>query len=129
MIRGRVSRNLQPRVVVEVMGSRGQFQSIEAVMDTGFNHDLTLPSEVIRHLRLTTEGGWEAFLANGEEVTLNGWRGIALWHGQPRRILVLQADGEPLPGMGLLLGSRVTMDALPGGDVTIDELLPEPTGG
>ena len=129
MMRGRVSRNLQPRVVVEVMGVGGQFEPIEAVLDTGFNHDLILPSDMIRRLGLTTEGTWDAFLASGEEIRLNGWRGIALWHGRPRHILVLQSDWEPLLGMGLLLGSRVTLDALPGGDVTIDEFLPEPTGG
>ena len=129
MIKGRVSLNLQPRVVVEVMGIDGQFQPIETVLDTGFNYDLTLSMDVIRRLGLISGGTRDAFLANGEEVSLNGWRGTVLWQGQPRHILVLQADGEPLLGMGLLLGSRVTMDALPGGDVTIDELLPEPTGG
>ena len=129
MISGRVSQNLQPRVVVEVMGIGGQFQPTETILDTGFNHTLTLPVDVIRRLGLIPGGTRDAFLADGEEVTLNGWRGIALWHGQPRRILVLQADGEPLLGMGLLLGSRVTLDALPGGDVTIDELPPESPGG
>ena len=46
------------------------------------------------------------------------------WHGRPSDVLVLQSDSVPPLGMTLLWGSRVTMDALNDGEVTIEELRP-----
>ena len=45
-----------------------------------------------------------------------------LWHDRPVAVVILEADGEPLMGMNLLQGSRVTLDVQVDGDVTIDEL-------
>ena len=104
------------------MDNDGQFQSIEAIVDTGFNESLTLPTGVIERLGLPPDGPRDAFLANGDPVTLNGWRGTILWQGRRNSILILQADGEPLLGMRLLYGHRVSVDVLEGGEVTIDEL-------
>ena len=84
-------------------------------MDTGFNDALTLPLDTIRRLGLTPEGRRPAFLANGGEVMLRGWSGTAVWQGVRRSIVVLQAEGDPLLGMGLLRGNRITLDALEGG--------------
>lgn len=48
--------------------------------------------------------------------------GRILWHGRELVVAVLASDGDPLLGMALLSGSRLTVDALPGGGVRIDEL-------
>ena len=122
MLRGTISTSLQPWVTIEIMGADGQFQSIEFVVDTGFTGILTLPQNVIQRLGLTYDGRRNAFLANGDPVTLNGWRGTILWHGRRSGVVVLQADGEPLLGMRLLHGHRVSLDVLEGGEVTIDEI-------
>jgi clan AA aspartic protease len=122
MLTGRVNTSLQPWVAIEVMGADGQFRSIEFVLDTGFNGTLTLPLDAIRRLGLPPDGPREVFLANGDAVTLNGWGGTVIWQGRRSSILVLQADGEPLLGMRLLHGHRVSLDVLEGGDVTIDEI-------
>ena len=53
---------------------------------------------------------------------MRSWRGTALWHDRPVGVVILEADGEPLLGMNLLRGSRVTLDVQVDGDVTIDEL-------
>ncbi len=50
------------------------------------------------------------------------YRGTVLWDGQPLPVRVVEADGEPLLGMELLQGSRVTLDVRDGGPVTIDAL-------
>src|SRR5262249_60579706 len=34
------------------------------------------------------------------------------WHGRERDVIVLEADGDPLIGMSLLYGSRVTLDVV-----------------
>ena len=46
-----------------------------------------------------------------------------LWHGQEQDVLALQADGGPLIGMSLLYGSRLVLEVIDNGDVTIDSLV------
>ena len=45
-----------------------------------------------------------------------------LWHGQEREVLILEAEGVPLVGMSLLYGSRVMLEVVDNGDVTIAPL-------
>ena len=47
-----------------------------------------------------------------------------LWHGQPHEVEIFQSIDQPLPGMELLEGSRVMVDAWGGGDVIIEEAQP-----
>ena len=112
MIKGRVSRRLRVRLPIELLLNDTSFRSVEVDLDTGFTGDLTLPAEVIRQCGLAPEGERPVVLANGDEVYLRVWQGTTLWHGSPRRVRILQAEGEPLLGMNLLRGSRVTLDAL-----------------
>ena len=122
MIRGRVSHRLRVRLPIELLLNDVSVRSVEADLDTGFTGDLTLPSEVIRQCGMTPEGERSVVLANGDEVHLRVWRGTTLWHESPCHVRVFQAEGEPLLGMNLLRGSRVTLDARAGGDVVIEEL-------
>ena len=122
MIEGRVSRRLHARLSIELLLKDTSLHSVEVDLDTGFTGDLTLPAEVIRECGLDPEGERPVVLANGDEVYLRVWQGTTLWHGHPRRIKILQAKGEPLLGMNLLRGSRVTLDVLAGGNVVIEEL-------
>ena len=122
MIRGRVSRRLHARLPIGLLLNDASVRSVEVDLDTGFTGDLTLPAEVIRQCRLVLEGERPVVLANGDEVYLRVWQGMTLWYGRPRRVRILQAEGEPLLGMNLLRGSRVTLDVLAGGNVVIEEL-------
>ena len=124
MTTGTVGPNLQARLPVEVMDGNRQLQAIEVVLDTGFNESLVLPPDHIQGLGLSSTGERVAKLANGEEVILNCWAGRIHWQGAMRDVLILQSDGEPLLGMRLLLGSRVTLDVVDGGLVKIDEIEP-----
>jgi hypothetical protein len=47
---------------------------------------------------------------------------VVSWDGQDRNVMVLEANGGPLLGMSLLYGSRVTLDVVDGGPVTIQTL-------
>jgi clan AA aspartic protease len=95
---------------------------IDAVVDTGFDDALTLPRQIITALGLPLAGPAQATLADGSVVRLNYYRATVLWEGIPRKILVLDADGGPLVGMSMLYGSRVTLDVVDGGPVTIETL-------
>lgn len=120
MITGKVTANLEAVISLEIIGSRKQTQQVEAVIDTGFNGYLTLPSHLINRLKLQLAGNRRATLGDGNVVVLDAYLAKVLWHNQERETLVLQADGGPLVGMSLLYGNRVTLNVVDGGDVIID---------
>ena len=122
MIRGRVTERNKPWVPVELLGRDEWFSPIEFVLDTGFGGDLLLPVDIIQQLEVTESIEIDGALATGHRTKLKSWSGTALWHDRRVSVLILEAGGEPLLGMNLLRGSRVTLDAEVGGDVTIDEL-------
>ena len=111
--------------MVEVTSYDGRPQPIEVIVDTGFGGDLLLPTATISALRLRFLGEANAILADGQETSLPRWSGSVLWHGRRRNAQILEAMGEPLLGTNLLQGSRVILDMLENGDVTIDELEPK----
>ena len=122
MLTGTVSDDLQAWVVIEILDTNGQTRRIEAVLDTGFNGELALPDATIRQLGLPKDIRRPAVTATGDRVSLMTYRGTVLWYGQLHPIQVVEADSEPLLGMELLLGSRVTLEVRSGGPVTIGAL-------
>ncbi len=121
MIRGRVSPELRPLVTIDIENGNGVLQSLEVIVDTGFNGDLTLPSGLIRRLRLPYSGQDFANLADGRPIRTYNYAGVVSWHEKPRNVTVIETDGEPLLGMSLLLDSKLTVSARPGGEVVIEE--------
>ena len=122
MLTSTVSDELQAWVPVEVLDPNGQPRPIEVVLDTGFNGELALPATIIRQLGLLEDIRRPAVTATGDRVSLMTYYVTVLWHGQSRLVQVVEADGEPLLGMELLLGSRLTLEVRDGGAVTIDAL-------
>ncbi|MGB3633136.1 MAG: hypothetical protein WA982_03770 [Rubrobacteraceae bacterium] len=121
MITGSVSPDgSEATVSLEVTGTGGRSHTIEAVLDTGFNGYLTLPAEEVVSLGLPQRGFERYFLADGSERLGPLYRAVVLWHG--RNLTFSVGEGDPLVGMALLSGSRLTVDAEPGGEVRIDQL-------
>jgi clan AA aspartic protease len=98
---------------------------VEAVIDTGFDGELTLQEATIRRLGYPYSGSAGGTLADGSEVQVDFYEGRVLWHGADRPVAVIGAEGQPLIGMGLLEGSRLTLEAEPGGKVLVEELAGE----
>lgn len=63
-----------------------------------------------------------ALLADGSESIFDIYEAIVIWDGEARRIPVDQAETTPLVGMSLLEGYELTVQAQPGGNVTIAAL-------
>ena len=124
MINGKVSSNQRALITIEIFDSEDRLQSMEAILDTGFTGYLTLPQESIRQLGLRSVGQRTFELANGDLFDFQVYLGSVSWHDRPNDVLVLESDSVPLLGMTLLWGSRVTLDASTGGEVTIEELAP-----
>lgn len=121
MIVGKIT-NREAIIAFEVSGSNTVSQRIEAVIDTGYNGYLTFPNHLVEALRLTFAGHRRGTLADGSAVRLNVYLASVFWHGQQKDVLVSEAAGTPLVGMSMLDGSRMAMDVIDGGDVTIEAL-------
>lgn len=117
----------EPLLPVELLGGVGNggedtSLEVEAVIDTGFDGELTLPPGTIRRLRYPYAGSAGGTLADGSEIQFDYHEGQVLWHDVTRPVAVIAAEGQPLVGMALLRGSRLSVEALPGGEVTVSEL-------
>lgn len=123
MIVGRVEPGLDAILQLTIQGPTGQEVKIEAVVDTGFNGWLTLPPTLIHQLDLSWQQFGQALLADGSHSLFGIYEGIIVWDGQPRTILVDEADTmPPLVGMALLQGFELTIQVRPHGMVTIQPL-------
>ena len=107
---------------IEIIGSNQKRENVETVIDTGFNGYLTLSSDLINYLKLQLAGSRHVTLGDGNVVVLDMYLAKVLWHGQEREVLILEAEGGPLVGMSLLYGSRVILEVVDNGDVTIAPL-------
>ena len=49
------------------------------------------------------------------------YQGFARWFGRAREMRVIAAEGQPLLGMSLLAGCKITIRVGPGGEELIEE--------
>jgi predicted aspartyl protease len=122
MITGRVTAQQQALIPLTLHDWQGQVATVEAIVDTGFNGFLTLPLPEIARLRFPYEGIADVILGDGDTVRLDSFAGTVLWDGEVRTGLVLAANGLPLVGMALLSGSRVCLEVIANGPVSIERL-------
>ena len=125
MIVGQVMRDpdggLEAWVVLPVMDAYGELQQFEVIVDTGFTGWLMLPESDIRRLGLAHAGHRYSITASGNAERFEFYRTSVSWHGQLYWVEVFESIDQPLLGMELIDGSRVTVDAWDGGSVTIEE--------
>lgn len=122
MIVGNVTNDREIVIPLELIASDRSPISARAVLDTGFDGHLTLPTEALNSLRVTSVGTRRAELGDGHVVEMDVFVVRVNWHDQEREVLALQAETAPLIGMSLLWGSRVVFDAQFGGTLRIDEI-------
>ena len=121
MIKGKITAYQEAVIELEVIGLN-QPTRIGAVIDTGFTGYLTLPSPLIDRLKLQQAGEQITILGDENRVVLKRYVAKVLWRGVERNVYVLQAEGGPLIGMSLLYGSRLILEVVTDGNVTIDAL-------
>lgn len=119
MIEGEVSAEKKAVIPLHLFTPDGSIENIDVVIDTGFTGYLTLPSEHIRSLQIPLWGKSEFILGDGHQVEFRIFTITISWEDQEREISVLETESEPLIGMSLITGSRVTLDVVDGGRVTI----------
>lgn len=119
MIEGVVNAALEAVVSLTVQGPSGQSREIEAVIDTGFNDFLTLPSALAAELGLAYRNRGKMILADGSEATFDIYRAVLLWDGESRHVYAYAADAIPLVGMALLHDHDLSIQVRAGGRVVI----------
>ena len=119
MIEGVVNSAYEAVIPLSLRGPAGQAQEVEAVVDTGFTGFVTLPPSLVAELGLVFMGTSEATLADGSEVSFDAYDVTVLWEGQPRDVLIDEADTTPLVGMLLLDRHNLNIDVENGGRVLI----------
>ena len=112
---------LKPQIHLSVAGVDRAFRMLEAIVDTGFTGWMALPADTIEELGLTSYGQRPANQAGGVGM-FSIYGALVSWHGEQRPVLVHRITGDPLIGMALLEGCRLTVDARDDGDVIIEEV-------
>ena len=119
MIEGDVNSDLDAVVTLPIQGQAGQTLEVNAVVDTGFNRFLTLPSTLVTELGLALAGANRVALADGSEATLLSYGVTVLWDGKTRGVVAYAADTTTLIGMALLQGHSLYVEVEDGGRVFI----------
>ena len=122
MITGTVTAYREGIIRLNVRGPGGEEKTVEAVIDTGFDGILTLPTTVVTALRLPWRTRERAILADGSATMFNMYEASVLWDGKLRRVLIQAVDTTPLVGMGMLQGYELRIEAVDGGSVVITKL-------
>ena len=126
MIAGTVNDALEAIIRLTLQGPTQQQDTVEAVIDPGFDGYLTLPSALVARLGLPWRRKTRGVLADGSERVFDIHEGTVVWNGRRRRIAIDVADTAPLVGMALLYGSALALDVVEGGAVVIKPLTATP---
>ena len=122
MISGMVNEYREAVIPVVFVSQTGDEAGIEAVIDTGFSGDVTLPVEQAEALELTWLGREPGVLANGHIELFDVYWGTVIWDGMRRVVEVAAAEAQPLVGMNLLDGHSIRIEVVIGGAVEIASL-------
>lgn len=123
MITGRVLNDGKEAVItLNVRGPTGRTLQFEAIVDTGFNSELSLRQQQIDDLEFQWGGTVEATLADGRSTRAEVYRGQVMWDGKSRSVTVASIDSMPLVGMGLMKNYRLTTEIIPGGPLLLEQI-------
>ena len=112
----------EARLQIHVRGSEGHEQLVDAIVDTGYTAFLTLPPELVQSLNLRWQSVNRGTLADGSECLFDVFEVDVKWDGEIHRLLVSEADTDPLVGMALLNGYELKMQICDGGRLEIIRL-------
>jgi clan AA aspartic protease len=99
-----------PRLKVPVVGSRAGI-AVDALVDTGFDGDLCLPTLLAIQLGLELRDVIWVELADGTLKNELVFAGVVVWEGEHREVMIALTESEEvLLGTGLLADSVLEMN-------------------
>jgi len=119
---GIVNEYIEATVSLNALGAGGASVAVDFIIDTGCTEEMILPQEIITQLRLVRGADIIIAVADGTYSRRARYPVHIEWHGHVTEVAAIGMGIEPLIGMGLLRGSNLSVDADPGGRVTITEL-------
>ncbi len=119
MILGTVDAFKQAVIILEVNGPTGTWETISAVIDTGFSGSLTVTPDLASRLQLTFREIRSYELGSGDLVDFAIHDVVVLWDGRLQNVSALVTEGGTLVGMTLIAGHTLFIDAVDGGIVRI----------
>ncbi|WNZ23118.1 clan AA aspartic protease [Leptolyngbya sp. NK1-12] len=122
MMTGVVNASGEAMLRVVVGDLAAQRIVIDALIDTGYTGNLTLPPSTIAALNLPWRGSEEGVLGDGSTQMFDVYSATIIWDGEFRTIKVNESDTDPLLGVGLLYGYEVCILTISGGTVTVKAL-------
>ncbi len=122
MITGVVNASQEAVIRLKVRGPNGQEYELDAIIDTGFTGFLTLPAAVIASLGFPFAGYQQVILGDGSTQLVEVYTGVVEWDGQTPVVEIDSAETDPLMGMSLLSGYKLTIETINGGMVLIERL-------
>jgi clan AA aspartic protease len=114
MITGVVTDHREAVIRLRVHGPAGQDQEIEAIIDTGFDGWLSLPSSIVAQLQLDLAPAGSCVFGGRPRERFDIYEATLDWDGEVRRIPVDEAETVPLVGMSLLEGHELCSQARSG---------------
>lgn len=120
MIQGHV-RDDFPYVMLSLPGREGPMP-VEFIVDTGFNGELALPSNILRQLEASFCFEEDVQMADGSRRKRPYYELFLEWNEAARLTEVMVLEGEPLLGNALLSGNLLQSEMTDGGEVLIEPL-------
>ena len=118
---GTVSAGLEPRLALRLRSVSGAEQRIEAVLDTGFDGELSLPPDIIEALDAPWAEARYSRLADGSEILTDVYEVDVEWDGQWTTALA-EALPSALVGTRMCEGYQVIIHFEPSGGVEIEPI-------
>jgi|SRR5579871_4206090 len=120
MILGKVNAFKQAVISLELRGPNGQTETVDAIIDTGYDGYLTVTPNIAARLQFPFRETRTYELGNGALIDFAIHDATVLWDGQTQDVATLVTDGGVLIGMSLLAGYTLFIDAVDGGEVRIE---------
>ena len=122
MIQGFVNDDLEAIITLKIGNNNDTVYEQSAIIDTGFNGWLSLPPYIINQLELPWKRRGRATLGDGSECIFDVYQATIIWDEKLLIIPIDEAESEPLLGMSLMKGYKLTVDAIAGGLVKLEKL-------
>jgi clan AA aspartic protease len=126
MLHGQLRNDEQAVVELELVSVDGSIHSVSAVIDTGFNGQVSLSRRRVNefNLKLTREGTIEIELASGTVIEEDVYSGAIRFDGQELVAEVILTDAEDsFVGTGLLTGKVLFINFFTR-EVTVRDYIP-----
>ncbi len=122
MIRGSVNQRCAIEIVLGFADANNETTDVAVMVDTGYEGNLALPLSLVERLARVPLGTTQLRMVDGTVVSVDQYVVGVEWFGHRRMIAVEAIGDQPLLGMSLLRGHRLTIDVTPAGPVTVAPL-------